>query len=136
MSGSMLWRRQLQRSIALINQLQRAAMARESVREGTRIAKDGATRKSISREERQRPESPGKRGTTIAKDGAEATTIAEDGAKAKKADKQEAAIFFFFSKRAPCGRKEAGIMPAAMMGAASPWFIGAGSDPAGGEVRA
>jgi hypothetical protein len=57
----------------------------------------------------------------------EATTIVEDGAKAKKADEEEAALFFF-SKRALCGRKEAGIMPSAMMGAASPWFTGVGSD--------
>jgi hypothetical protein len=54
--------------------------------------------------------------------------IFEYGTEAKKADKEEAANFFFFSKRAPCGRKEAGIMPSAMMGAASPWFTGAGSD--------
>jgi hypothetical protein len=53
--------------------------------------------------------------------------IAEDGTKAKKADKKEAANFFF-SKRTPCGRKEAGIMPSTMMGVASPWFTGAGSD--------
>ncbi len=56
-------------------------------------------------------------------------TIFEYGAEAKKANKEEAANFIlFFSKRAPCGRKEAGIMPSAMMGAASPWFTGAGSD--------
>jgi hypothetical protein len=69
----------------------------------------------------------GREGTAIAKDGAKATTIAKDNAKAKKADEEEAANFFF-SKCALCGRKEAGIMPSAMMGAASPWFTGAGSD--------
>jgi hypothetical protein len=68
----------------------------------------------------------GQEGTTIAEDGAEVTTIAKDGAEAKKADKEEAAIFF--CKCVPCGRKEAGIIPSAMMGAASPWFTGAGSD--------
>ncbi len=44
--------------------------------------------------------------------------IVEDSVEAKKADEEEAAIFF--SKRAPCRRKEAGIMPSVMMGAASP----------------
>jgi hypothetical protein len=61
LSGSMLWRRRLQRSMAQINQLQRAATAGESVQEGTTIAEDGAARKLISHEERRRPESPGKR---------------------------------------------------------------------------
>jgi hypothetical protein len=70
----------------------------------------------------------GQEGTTIAEDGAEATTIAEEGAEAKQADKEDAANFIFFSKRAPCGRKEAGIMPSVMMGVASPWFTGVGSD--------
>jgi hypothetical protein len=55
-------------------------------------------------------------------------TIVEDGTEAKKADKEEAANLFFFSKRAPCGRKEAGIKPSALMGATSPWFTGAGSE--------
>jgi hypothetical protein len=54
--------------------------------------------------------------------------IVEDCAEVKKADKEEAAKCFFFRKCAPCGRKEAGIMPSVMMGAASPWFTGAGSD--------
>jgi len=45
-------------------------------------------------------------------------------------------IIFFFCEgnRAPRERKEAGIMPSAVRGAASPWFTGAGSEPAGGEV--
>ena len=37
-------------------------------------------------------------------------------------------IFFFFFNRAPRERKEAGTMPSAVRGAASPWFTGAGSD--------
>ncbi len=48
-SGSMLWRWQLQRSMAQIDQLRRAATAGQ---EGTTIAEDGAARKSISHEER------------------------------------------------------------------------------------
>ncbi len=59
--------------------------------------------------------------------GREGTMTAKDGAQVKKADEEEAAyVYFFFSKCAPCRRKEAGIMPSAMMGAASPWFTGAG----------
>jgi hypothetical protein len=46
----------------------------------------------------------------------------------KRQTKRKRPFFFFFSKRPPCGRKEAGIMPSAMIGAASPWFTGAGSD--------
>ncbi len=36
--------------------------------------------------------------------------------------------FFFFSKHVPRKRKEAGTMPSATMGVASPWFTGGGSD--------
>jgi hypothetical protein len=42
-----------QRSMALIDQLRRAATAGESVQEGTMIAEDGTARKLISREERR-----------------------------------------------------------------------------------
>jgi hypothetical protein len=46
--------------MARINQSQRAATARESMQEGTTIAKEGSARKSISCKEHQRSESPGK----------------------------------------------------------------------------
>ena len=43
------------------------------------------------------------------------------------------AFFFYESNLAPRERKEAGIMPSAVRGAASPWFTAA-QKPAGGEV--
>ncbi len=60
-SGSMLWRRRVQCSMARINQSRRAGTAGESVQEGTTIAEDGAARKLISHEERRWLESLGKR---------------------------------------------------------------------------
>ncbi len=50
----------------------------------------------------------GQKGTTIAEDGAEATTIAEDGAEAKKADKEEAASFFFLVNALRAGGRKQG----------------------------
>ncbi len=41
---------------------------------------------------------------------------------------KEVSVIFFFFNRAPRERKEAGTMPSAVRGAASPWFTGAGSD--------
>ena len=45
-------------------------------------------------------------------------------------------IFFFFFEiiHAPRERKEAGTMPPAARGAASPWFTGRAQKPADGEV--
>jgi hypothetical protein len=45
-------------------------------------------------------------------------------------------VFFFFFEiiHAPRERKEAGIMPPAARGAASPWFTGRAQKPADGEV--
>ncbi len=53
--------------------------------------------------------------------------LTEDGAKALKPKKTKRA-FFFVNIRTPRKGKEAGIMPSATRGAASPWFTGAGSD--------
>ncbi len=41
---------------------------------------------------------------------------------------EEEADDFFLCDHAPRERKEAGTMPSAVKGAASPWFTGAGSD--------
>ena len=43
-------------------------------------------------------------------------------------------FFFFEIIHAPRERKEAGIMPPAARGAASPWFTGRAQKPADGEV--
>jgi hypothetical protein len=42
--------------------------------------------------------------------------------------KEKGSVFFVGSKFAPREKKEAGTMPSAVRGAASPWFTGAGSD--------
>ena len=51
-----------------------------------------------------------------------------NGAEAWKTDEGGKRNNFFFFNRAPRERKEAGTMPSAVRGAASPWFTGAGSD--------
>jgi hypothetical protein len=54
---------------------------------------------------RRRPEiNQSRRAAMAGESGREGMTIAEDSAKAKKADEEEAANFFF-RKGAPCGRK-------------------------------
>ncbi len=54
--------------------------------------------------------------------------VKPNGAEVEKPTKEGSVINFFFFNRAPCKRKEAGTMPSAGRGAASPWFTGAGSD--------
>ena len=63
-------------------------------------------------------------------DGGEERERPNGGTEAWNADERGKRIIFFFLKgnRAPRERKEAGIMPSAVRGAASPWFTGAGSD--------
>ena len=53
--------------------------------------------------------------------------VKPNGAEVEKPTKEGSVINFFFN-RAPRERKEAGTMPFAVRGAASPWFTGAGSD--------
>jgi hypothetical protein len=54
--------------------------------------------------------------------------VKPNGAEVEKPTKEGSVIIFFFFYRAPRERKEAGTMPSAVRGAASPWFTGAGSD--------
>ena len=61
-------------------------------------------------------------------DGGEERERPNGGAEAWNADERGKRIFFLKGNRAPRERKEAGIMPSAVRGAASPWFTGAGSD--------
>ena len=62
-----------------------------------------------------------------------ATVDAE--AKRRETKERFVGIFFFFEIiHAPRERKEAGIMPPAARGAASPWFTGRAQKPADGEV--
>ncbi len=54
--------------------------------------------------------------------------VKPNGAEVEKPTKEGSVIYIYFFNRAPRERKEAGTMPSAVRGAASPWFTGAGSD--------